>query len=299
MMMEKRKKSWNGFQREAYDSIHRDLENALKNKVSWTVEKLSQLPLGSEKLRLIRGEKRSRQSIYEHLRFFEEKGQVRRVGRGTWTWVWETEAELLRSEIRELPEIKELKKACEKGDLLYSYNKRMFQEPEKDEIILALKGSLPPKEKRKREAYSRQIGCMYVHTDIEEKTRLWSFLESWRDRFLIKEPYFLTDVFSWLLNNRGIIATLGLDIEFFTGKKPIRELPREKIKEIRKAIFGKAKFIQLVLSVDLETLFKWFETPNGKDLIATIFSEPKLRSKAEAISSDWAFGEKLGERLRK
>ena len=66
-----------------------------------------------------------------------------------------------------------------------------------------------------------------------------------------------------------------------------------------KAIFGKAKIIQLVLSVDLETLFKWFETPNGKDLIATIFSDPKFRSKAEAISSDWAFGEKLGEKLRK
>ena len=56
-----------------------------------------------------------------------------------------------------------------------------------------------------------------VHTTTKgAATRAWSFVKSWRNRFLFEEPCFLSDVFEWLPNNRGIMADLAIDIEFFT-----------------------------------------------------------------------------------
>ena len=298
--MKRGNKSWNGFQREAYDSIHRDLKKILKSRATpWGVEELSRLPLGSEKLRSIRGDKRSRPAIYKHLRDFEEKGQIRQVERGKFAWVWETEEDLPKEKIRELPEIEELKKACQRGDFLYSFNKRMYSEPEKDVLVLALRGSLPPKEKRRPDIYGREIGCMYVHTDLEDRVRTHSFVKTWRERFLYEEPYFLPDMLEWLLDNRGKIADLGIDIEFFTGKKALLELPVSKIDDLKRALLGSSKILQVVFSVNFDALFKWLTSPAGRDQITRILGTPRLRKKAEEISSHWVAGDKFVARLRR
>ena len=297
MIMKSKKKSWNGFQREAYDSIDRGIEKLLKSRIKpWTVVELSYKSLGSERLQKIRGKKRSRQVIYKHLYKLRDKGLVKEVSKGKWAWIWGGASDLHPSKIREFPEIQELKQACQSGAFLCNYNQTLFSEPEEDELVLALRGPLPPKGKRldhaKSDPRGRQVGCMYIHTDIKDTTRIWSFVESWKNRFLIEEPYFLYDVFSWLFDNRGIIAELGIDIDYFTGKKSIKDLPNEKIRELKKAIFGNSRYIQTVFSVDIIALFKWLETSKGKELLATIFKIPKYRSKAEDIASGWASGEK-------
>lgn len=267
----------------------------------WTVEELSQLPLGSEKLRSRRGKTRSRQCIYKHLKAFEQKDQARKVAGLGWTWNWETETDLPKSQIRELPEINILRKACEKGDFLYSYNRRMFSEPEKHQLLVALEGAPPAGEKTKpkSDTQARQIGCMYVHTDIEDVTRAWRFVRNWRDRFLVQEAYFLPDILEWLLDNRGIIADLGIDIEFLTGKRSLRALPAAKIRELRNASLGSSKILQVVFSVDIDALFSWLESPTGKNLMARILRAPRFAKKAKQIASDWAIGDKLASRLRR
>jgi hypothetical protein len=298
--LEGRKKSWNGFQREAYDSIHSGLEKALKSRSEpWTVEELSHLPLGSKKLRSVRGDRRSRQAIYEHLRHFEGERQIRWVGRGAVTWAWENEDDIPKSKIRELPEIIELKEACTHGDFLYNYNRRMFSEPEKDEFILSLIGPVPPREKRRLEMHGREIGCMYIHTDIQDNRKVWHFVNTWRDRFLYEEPYFLSDVLEWLLDNRGLITDLGIDIEFLTGKKSLQELPTQKVEDLRKALLGSSRTLQVVFSVNFNALFRWLGTPAGRDLMSRVLSMPRLRKKAEEISSDWAAGERFFSRQRR
>lgn len=238
-----------------------------------------------------------RQTVYKHLRALKKEGKARSTGRG---WIWEQEDTITPSEMKDLVEIRLLRQACEKGELMYAFNRPDFFKPEW-KIVAGLRESRSyTKEEISR---GRELGCIYVnispkHDDNLSYQRLiWPILEEQRDLFLNKSPYFLKETITRFLKSSRL-GEIGIAIEYFTGQKDIRNLSHKKVEEMIKSVWKRISIFQVIYSMNIDSLTSWLATEPGKEALATVVSDTSIRSLANRIESLWRIGDRLVQRLR-